>query len=135
MHAPAPRRLVHVGLISMAVVVAGTAILVVSGHITSTTAVTLVFDAALLAALALTLAVIRRIDVRVDQLTRRNDRSVKENQRQSAALSVKLGKLGERVDRSRELVSRDVFTTYQQVEAVIDLRELIRAALERPSTR
>jgi predicted O-methyltransferase YrrM len=133
--APAPRRLIHVGLIAMAVVVAGTAILVVSGQITATTAITLVFDAAFLAVLALMLAVVRRIDVRVDQLTRRHDRSAKETERQSAALGATMGKLGERVDRSRELVNRAVFTTYQQVEAVIDLRELIRPRAPMPGLR
>jgi predicted O-methyltransferase YrrM len=125
----------YTGLAGVTLTIAVTTPLLGLGVISAAATIAFILGAAALAALAITFAFVRRIDVRVAQLTRQQARSARAGERQYAELRTKVDKLDGRVAHSREWVSRDVFTGYRQLEAMVDLRALIRPRAPLPPLR
>jgi predicted O-methyltransferase YrrM len=113
----------------------GSAALLATRVITTTLALTLVFDVTVVAAFMLTLGTVLRSDRKIERLLRRHDRYVRDDSARAAALGKSLERLDAHVGQAREWVSRDVFTGYQQVEAMIDLRALISPRAPLPALR
>jgi predicted O-methyltransferase YrrM len=132
---PTPRRMIYAGLAVLAVTVATAALLLAFSVVSAAVAIALFFGATCSAALAVTFAFVRRIDVRIDQLARQQAQSKRDGERQFAGLANQVERLDGRVSRSREWVSRDVLIGYQQLEAVVDLRALIRPRAPMPPLR
>lgn len=135
MQPPSPRRMTYAGLAGVIITIAATATALMADALSVPAAIVVVLGATCSAALAVTFTFVRRIDVRLDELTRQHARSARDGTRQYEALHAKLDKLDGRVAHSREWVSRDVFTGYRQLEALVDLRGLIRPRAPLPPLR
>lgn len=135
MLAPSPRRLTYLGLIGVGVVLAGATALLVTKVVTAAVAVAAVLGAAVLGAVITLLSAIVRLDHRLARLAKRADRQAHDEQARAAAVGAALERLDAHVSRAREWVSRDVFAAYRQLEAVVDLRALIRPRAPMPPLR
>jgi predicted O-methyltransferase YrrM len=124
---------ITVGAAVAAIAVSGSLLIV--DVVSAAVAGILAFDAVVLAGLVLAAGMVRRVDQKVERLTERHDRSHREAARTGATIEGRLTDLDARVARAREWVSRDVFTGYQQMEAVTDLRALIRPRAPMPALR
>jgi predicted O-methyltransferase YrrM len=125
----------YAALAGVTIAIAVTAAALTAGAVSVPAAVVVVLVVTCSAALAVTFAFVRRIDVRLDELTRQHTRSARDGTRQYEALHAKMDKLDARVGHSREWVSRDVLTGYRQLEAMVDLRGLIRPRAPLPPLR
>jgi hypothetical protein len=124
-----PLFLAGAGLVAASVVaaVALTALDVVSAGI----AALLVLDAALLAGLVLTGRLVLRADHRLVQVAK----AARESGERVTGIGKRLETVDAHIAEAREWVSKDVFTAYRQVEAMIDLRALVRPRAPMPALR
>lgn len=133
--APTPRRVMYLCSAGWGATVAVSAVLLATKVISAAVAVMVIFDATLLAALAALLAVTVRIHHRVAGLTRTVEQDVQQDKARTAELSTSIERLDAKVGKAREWVSHDVYTGYQQLEAMVDVRALISPRAPLPPLR
>jgi predicted O-methyltransferase YrrM len=133
--APSPRRLTYLGLAGWGAAIAVTTALLSINFVSPAGAVMVIFDAAVLLALAAMFGMAVRADQRADRLVRALERLVRDDERRAAHLTTALEKLDAHVGSAREWVSQDVFSGYRQLEAMVDLRALINPKVPLPPLR
>lgn len=142
MRVPTFRQLSLICLAGVLVTLVVAVVLSASGTVSAGPAAVAVLGAVLLAGVVLLAGLVRRLDEKVQRLNARHarseesvERSERENGRRHDDLVKRLGDLDEHVSKAREWVSQDVFTAYQQVEAMIDLRALVSPRAPMPALR
>jgi Methyltransferase domain len=144
--APSPRRLIYLGLAGWGVAIAVTTALLALKVISAGVAAVVIFDGVILAAFGALLDRAVRIDRRIDRLTNGlmnglTDgldglaRADEARATQMTKLSTSIERLDAGLDHARERLSKDVFTGYRQLEAMVDLRALIGARAPLPALR
>lgn len=128
MRVPRLRPLVRVGAAALAAAAVASVLSAALGVISAGVAVVLIVQAAMLAVLVVTGAVVLRADHRVARLARDDATALTE-------ITRRLDEVDAHVGSAREWVSNDVFVAYQQVEAMIDLRALVRPRAPMPALR
>jgi predicted O-methyltransferase YrrM len=133
--APSPRRLVHLGLAGWGAAIAVATPLLALKVISAAMATIVIFAGALLAAFAALLGAMAGVDHRVARLADRVDGHTRADEARTTKLSTSIERLNADLHRARERVSKDVFTGYRQLEAMIDLRALLGARAPLPALR
>ncbi|WP_433328881.1 class I SAM-dependent methyltransferase [Spirillospora sp. CA-294931] len=142
MRVPAFSHLARGGTGGAVAVTALVAILLALDEISAPTAAITVVGTFVLVGLMLTAGMIRRVDEKIERLTTRQAQATQQNAdhaaeaaQRSEATTKKLADLDTHVAKAREWVSKDVFTAYQQLEAITDLRALITPRAPMPALR
>jgi predicted O-methyltransferase YrrM len=144
---PSPRRLTYLGLAGWGVAIAVTAAFFALKAISAGVAAIVIFDGAVLAAVAALFDQVVRIDHRVgrladgladslaDSLADGLEGQARADEARTAKLSTSIEKLDARLDQARERLSDEISTGYRQLEAMVDLRALISARAPLPALR
>lgn len=135
MRAPSPRRLIYLGLAGWGVAIAVATALLTLKVISAGVAAVVIFDGAVLAAFGALLDRAVRVDRRIGSLKDGLAGLAHANEARTAKLSTSIENLDASLDRARGQLSRDVFTGYRQLEAMVDLRALISARAPLPAMR
>jgi predicted O-methyltransferase YrrM len=132
---PGIRSLLMAGAAAVAASVLAAAALTALDAVSGGVAVLLVVNVAVLAGLAVTGALVLRADHRLVRLAKDARETAGRDAERVAGIGRRLDEIDAHVGTAREWVSKDVFTAYQQVEAMIDLRSLVRPRAPMPALR
>ncbi|HEU5159236.1 MAG TPA: class I SAM-dependent methyltransferase [Streptosporangiaceae bacterium] len=132
MRAPSPRRLTSLGLAGWGAAIVVTATLLSLKVISPTVAAIVIFNGAVLAAIV---ALLGLVEQRVGGLAESLADHARDHRARTAMLSTSIERLDADVGHARERLSKEIFTVYRQLEAMVDLRALIGARAPLPELR